>query len=120
MKSLRHIIRFIIPKTLKDKRDRIIIIKLLIAFSGILICIATGLFLAYTFWPPASGRDFRLGSTIAGILIGLFSILLRVKYKWSLRSLLVSLIPVEIDQKSRGGKVHGTPAYFQWGCCLVS
>lgn len=70
--------------------------KLLITFFGILVCIAIGLFLAYTFWPPVSGRDFRLGAAIAGILISLFSILLRAKYKWSLSSLLISLIPVEM------------------------
>lgn len=73
-----------------------IIVKLLITLIGVLVCIASGLFLAYTFWPPASGRDFRSGATIAGILISLFSIFLRAKYKWSLTSLLVSLIPVEV------------------------
>ena len=73
-----------------------IIIKLTIAFLGILACIATGLFLAYTFWPPVSGRDFRLGAAIAGVLIVVFSSILRAKYKWSLGSLFASLIPVEL------------------------
>ncbi len=71
-------------------------LKLIIVFFGILICVITGLFLAYTFFPPISGRDFKLGAMIAGVLITLFSILLRAKYKWSLNFLLVSLIPIEL------------------------
>jgi len=73
-----------------------LVIRLIIVFLGILICVVTSIFLAHTFFPPVSGRDFRLYAMISGILITLFSVLLRAKYKWSLNSILVSLAPVEL------------------------
>ena len=70
--------------------------KMLIALIGIFLCVVAGLLLAATLGSRFTGRDFRLSATIAGILIILFSILLRAKYRWSINSLLISLVPVEV------------------------
>lgn len=72
------------------------IIKSLIAFFGFFACVVAGLFLAYNYWPPDNSRDFRFGATISSVLVVILTFLLCVKWKWSLTSLLLSLIPIEI------------------------
>ena len=67
-----------------------------ITFFGILGCMLSGALLAFTFWHPNSGRDFRIAGIISGIFICLFAIRLGSKYQWRLSVFIISLIPVEL------------------------
>lgn len=60
---------------------------------GILLCVVISLFLP-TFWEGISSRDFRPNATNAGILIFIFAVLLRLGYRWPVKVLVLSIIPV--------------------------
>ncbi len=48
------------------------------------------------FLPSENGRDFSSAGVVAGLFIGFFAVLLRAKYKWDVKTLIFSLIPVEL------------------------
>lgn len=82
--------------TQKYKEATFIFSKLIVVFFGILACVVIGFFLANSLLPSESGRDFRAAATIAGVFIGLFAILMRAKYRWTVKTLIFSLTPIEL------------------------
>lgn len=67
--------------------------RIVIADLGILLCVVASLFLP-TFWDGISSRDFRPYATNAGILIFIFAVILRLRYRWPVKVLVLAIIPV--------------------------
>ena len=70
--------------------------RTVVATVCLLLCVAVGLFLLPAVWQGVSARDFRPSAANADALIFILALAFRVWLQWSIRDLLVGLLPFEV------------------------
>lgn len=70
-------------------------LRLIIANILLVICAVLGASLP-GLWSGVTGRDFRPQAVNAGILIFVFSVLLRYRFKWPGKQMLIFLLPNQL------------------------